>query len=149
MSTSPCETFVGRPSPSVAVLDTSALLAVITNSPGRTVVIEALENHQVWCASDLALAEGLPAIDRMTDEVILRSDLEDALRYMWDWLYTVPVDAACLDEAGRIGRELPARMSDAIHLAAARRMPKPTSFVTLDPVQIGLAAHAGLVPISP
>lgn len=135
--------------PSVIALDTSALLALITNVNGRAVVLDALDSHDIWCASELALAEGLPAIDRLTEDGILRSDLEDSLRYIWDWLYTVPVDARCLDEAARIAHEVPARISSAIHIAAALRLPESASFATLDAAQIGLAQHYGLTPISP
>lgn len=130
-------------------LDTSALLAIIADTPGRSVVIDALDRHDHWFASELALAEALAAIDRLTDETILRHDLEDSLRFTWDWLYTVPVDTRCLEIAGHIARDIPARMSDAIHLAAATRIPRPVSFVTLDPAQIAFAEHLGLTAISP
>lgn len=137
-----------RSTPSILALDTTALLATITDVPARPVVLEALDRHDVWCASELALSEGLPAIDRLTDETILREDLESALRQVWDRLYTVPVDPRCLGDAARIARRAPARICDAIHIAAASRLPRPTSYVTLDPAQIRLAELFDLVPIS-
>ena len=75
-------------------------------------------------ASALALTEALPAIDRLTDEAVLRLDLEDAVRLTWDHLHVVPVDQRCLDRAAGLAREQPVRLTSAIHLAAAERMPR-------------------------
>ena len=79
----------------------------------------------MWFASALALTEALAAIDRLTDSEILRADLEDAVRRLWDHLHVVPVDQRCLDEAARLARERPIRLTDAIHLAAAAAAPGP------------------------
>ncbi len=129
-------------------LDTSALLALTVQGTQRAVVLDALANDPVWCASAMALTEALPAIDRLTDEPILRADLEDAVRLAWDHLHVVPVDQRCLDRAATLSRLQPVRLTDAIHLAAAERLPDPVSFVTFDPVQIGVALGLGLAVIS-
>jgi predicted nucleic acid-binding protein len=129
-------------------LDTSALLAVVVDGPQRTVVLDALDTDPVWCASALALTEGLPAIDRLTDESVLRADLEDALRLTWDHLHVVPVDQRCLDRAANLSRLQPVRLTDAIHLAAAERLPPPVRFVTFDPAQIGVALALGFDVLS-
>ena len=121
------------------MLDTSALLALSIDGPAREVVLAALGRDPIWCASAIALAEALPAIDRLTDEIVVRADMEDAVRLAWDHLHVVPVDQRCLDRAATIARAQPVRMSDAIHLAAAERLPRPTSFITFDPAQIGVA----------
>lgn len=125
-------------------LDTTALLALAIDAPQRAVVLEALEQDPVWCASAVALAEALPAIDRLTDEPVLRSDLEDAVRLAWDRLYVVPVDGRCLDSAATLSRHQPVRLTDAIHLAAAARLPAPVTFVTFDAAQLGVAESLGL-----
>ena len=129
-------------------LDTSALLALAIDSPERAVALEALDTDAVWCASAMALTEALPAIDRLTDEAILRSDVEDALRRVWDHLHVVPLDQRCLDRAAALARQQPVRLSDAIHLAATERLPEPVRFVTFDPVQITIALGLGLTVIS-
>ncbi len=129
-------------------LDTSALLAVAVDGPQRAIVLAALDDDPVWCASALALTEALPAIDRLTDEPILRADLEDAVRLVWDRLHVVPVDQRCLDRAARLSRDQPVRLTDAIHLAAAERLPGPVRFVTFDPAQIGVALGLGLDVVS-
>lgn len=129
-------------------LDTSALLAIAVDGPQRQVVLDALAQDAVWCASALALTEALPAIDRLTDERILRADLEDAVRLAWDHLHVVPVDQRCLDRAATLSRDQPVRLTDAIHLAAAERLPAPVRFVTFDPAQIGIALGLGLDVVS-
>ncbi len=130
------------------VLDTSALLALAVDGPQRGIVLEAIEADPVWCASAMALTEALPAIDRLTDESILRADLEDAVRLAWDHLYVVPVDQRCLDRAAALSRLQPVRLTDAIHFAAAERLPRPIRFVTFDPAQIGVALGLGLDVVS-
>lgn len=130
------------------VLDTSALLAIGVEGPLRSTVTEALGDDAVWAASALALAEALPAIDRLTDEPILRADLEDAIRLTWDHLHVVPVDQRCLDRAATISRTQPLRLTDAIHFAAAERLPRPIHFVTFDAAQIGIALGLGFDVVS-
>jgi predicted nucleic acid-binding protein len=129
-------------------LDTSALLAIAVDGPQRAVVLDALADDPVWCASALALTEALPAIDRLTDERILRADLEDAIRLAWDHLHVVPLDQRCLDRAATLSRDQPVRLTDAIHLAAAERLPSPVRFVTFDPAQIGFALGLGFDVVS-
>ena len=130
------------------VLDTSALLALAVDGPQRSVVLDALDGDAVWCASAMALTEALPAIDRLTEEAILRADLEDAVRLAWDHLHVVPVDQRCLDRAAALSRLQPVRLTDAIHFAAAERLPRPIRFVTFDPAQIGVALGLGLDVVS-
>jgi predicted nucleic acid-binding protein len=129
-------------------LDTSALLALVVDGPQRAVVLAALAADDTWCASALALTEALPAIDRLTDEAVLRADLEDAVRLTWDHLHVVPIDQRCLDRAANLSRLQPVRLTDAIHLAAAERLPSPVHFVTFDPAQIGVALSLGFDVLS-
>ncbi len=129
-------------------LDTSALLALAVEGPQRAVTLDALADDPVWCASAMALTEALPAIDRLTDEAILRADLEDAIRVAWDRLHVVPLDQRCLDRAASLSRLQPVRLTDAIHLAAAERLPDPVRFVTFDPAQIGVALGLGFDVVS-
>ena len=129
-------------------LDTSALLALAVDGSQRGVVLDALASDPMWCASAMALTEALPAIDRLTDEPILRDDLEDAVRLAWDHFHIVPVDQRCLDRAASLSRLQPVRLTDAIHFAAAERLPPPVRFVTFDPAQIGVALGLGLDVVS-
>lgn len=129
-------------------LDTSALLALAVERDQRATVLEALDGDPIWCASALALTEALPAIDRLIDEPIYRGDLEDAIRLTWDHLHVVPTDQRCLDRAAVLSRDQPVRLTDAIHLAAAERLPGPIRFVTFDPAQIGVALALGFDVVS-
>jgi predicted nucleic acid-binding protein len=130
------------------VLDTSAVLALAIDGAERAVVVDTLDDNDVWAASAMALTEALPAIDRLTDEEIVRADLEDAIRLAWDHLHVVPVDQRCLDRAAALARTQPVRLSDAIHFAAAERLPGPIRFVTFDPIQIGVALGLGFDVVS-
>lgn len=129
-------------------LDTSALVASHVDGGARPVVIEALASDDDWCTSAVTLAEALALIDRLTDEVVLRNDLEDAVRLLWDRLHVVPVDGDCLEGAGALMREQPVHLADAIHLSAASRLPRPLRFVTFDPAQIPVALSLGFEVIS-
>lgn len=129
-------------------LDASALVAAHLDQPARAVVLDAMRLDPDWCSSGLTLMESLALIDRVVDEPILRSDLEDLVRLTWDRLAVVPVDQRCLDRAATLMREQPLRLSDALHLAAADRLPRPVRFVTFDPGQIPVALSLGLDVIS-
>lgn len=129
-------------------LDTSALVSSVVEGSGRMVVHAALEQDADWCASTLALAEAVALIPRLSDEEVLRDDIEDAIRLLWDRLAVVPVDQMCLDRAAAIARSQPIRVANAIHLAAAERLPRPLRFVTFDPAQIPVALSLGFDVVS-
>jgi predicted nucleic acid-binding protein len=129
-------------------LDTSALLALAVDGATRAITLDALATDPIWSASAMALTEALPAIDRLTDQDVLRLDLEDAVRLAWDHLHVVPVDQRCLDRAAALSRGQPVRLSDAIQFAAAERMPGPIRFVTFDPAHIGVALGLGFDVVS-
>ena len=128
-------------------LDTSAVVALHLETPSRSMVVDSLD--ATTCVSAVALTEALAIIDRLTDEPIARADLEDAIRLQWDRYAVVPVDQRCLDRAAALLREQPLRLADALHLAAADRLPRPVTFVTLDPGQIPVALAMGFDVVSP
>jgi hypothetical protein len=130
------------------VLDTSALVALHVPGVARAVVQHALRDDGTWCASALALSEAIALIDHLTDEEVIRNELEDALRRTWDYVAIVPVDQRCLNDAALLTREQPLQISDAIHLAAAKRLPQPIRFVTFDAGQIPVALSLGFEVIS-
>ena len=130
-------------------LDASALVMAHLEQPARTTVLDAMADDPEWCTSGLTLVESLALIDRVVDEPILRSDLEDLVRLTWDRIAVVPIDQRCLDRAAALMREQPLRLSDALHLAAADRLPRPVRFVTVDPAQIPVAISLGFDVVSP
>jgi uncharacterized protein len=124
-------------------LDTSALLGRFLSGPHRRVVVDAMAADDVWCASALALTEALGMVDRVCDLPTDGDRLRRALRDDWERVHVVPVDQRCLDRAAELCREQPLRTVDALHLAAADRLPRPVTFLTFDPRQIPVALALG------
>lgn len=120
-------------------LDTSALVAAVVDCDARRVVLEALQDDAEWYSSALTISESLATVPRLTDELLFQTDLEDSLRLLWDRIAIVPIDQLCLERAGQITREQPVKITNAIHLAAAHRLPRPITYVTFDPAQIPVA----------
>jgi uncharacterized protein len=129
-------------------LDTSALLARYLDTPAGEVVREAMSVDRDWCASALALTEAMMAVERLVDDRHDRDAVRRALLDDWQRFHVVPVDGPCLDRAAELGRDQPLRSADAIHLAAADRLPRPASFVTFDPRQIPVALGLDLDVVS-
>ncbi len=129
-------------------LDTTALLSRFLEGPTRATVLAAMAADHEWCASALALSEALMLVDRLGDDPSRTDELRRALRDDWERIHVVPVDQICLDRAAELGRTQPVRTVDAIHLAAADRLPRPTTFVTFDPTQIPVALALGFEVIS-
>lgn len=124
-------------------LDTSALLARFLEGPAREVVLEVMAGDGDWCASALALAETLMLVDRLGDDPRRTDALRRAVRDDWERMHVVPVDPLCLERAAELGRTQPLRSIDAIHLAAADRLPAPVTYATFDPAQIPVALSLG------
>ena len=124
-------------------LDTSALLGRYLSGPHRAVVLEAMAADHDWCASALARAEALGLVDRVADLATDGDRIRRALRDDWERIQVVPVDQRCLDRAAELSREQPLRTVDALHLAAADRLPRPVTFCTFDPRQIPVALALG------
>lgn len=129
-------------------LDTTALLGRFLTGPHREVVNAAMADDPSWCASALALAEALPLVDRVAQGPTDADALRRALRDDWERIHVVPVDAVCLDRAAELAREQPLRTVDALHLAAADRLPPPVRFVTFDARQIPVALALGFDVVS-
>ena len=129
-------------------LDTSALLGRYLSGPHRDIILHAMAADPVWCASALARAEALGMVDRVCDLATDGDRVRQALRDDWERIHVVPLDQRCLDRAAELTREQPLRTVDALHLAAADRLPRPVTFVTFDPRQIPVAVALGFDVIS-
>lgn len=124
-------------------LDTTGLLARYLEGPARDQALSVMRDDPDWCASAMALTEALMLVDRLGDDPSRRDELRRALRDDWERTHIVPVDQRCLDRAAELGRTQPVRSVDAVHLAAADRLPRPVTFVTFDPAQIPVALSLG------
>jgi len=129
-------------------LDTTALLARYLDGPFRPVILGAMSADPVWCASALALSEAMMLVDRLGDDPSRTDELRGAIRDDWERVAVVPVDQRCLDRAAELGRTQPLRTVDALHLAAADRLPRPLTFATFDPAQIPVAMGLGFDVLS-
>ena len=56
--------------------DASALVARHLDVPARSVALETFGTDPVWCTSAVALTEALALIDRLTDDLEVREELE-------------------------------------------------------------------------
>jgi len=130
-------------------LDTSALVRRYVRAPGRELVNEALAADPVWAASALARSESQLALHRIAAHPRQARALWSALRDDWEAVVVVPVDDRCLARAVEIGATYAVRTVDAIHLAAADRLPRPVRWVTFDRQQIPAATALGLEVVSP
>ena len=130
-------------------VDASALVKRYVREPGRDLVLESMAADPDWCASALVRTEAMVALHQIAVGRRQQQALWAALRDDWDAFVIVPVDDRCLARAVEIGAGFGVRTVDAIHLAAADRLPRPVSYLTFDHQQIPAAAALGLEVISP
>jgi predicted nucleic acid-binding protein len=130
-------------------LDTSALVRRYIHGPGHALVNEAMAGDDVWCASALCRAEALQALHRLAATPSQHERLWSRLRDDWDAFVVIPVDDRCLGRSVELGASYGLRTVDALHLAAADRLPRPTGYATFDRRQIPAAAALGFDVISP
>lgn len=130
-------------------IDPSALVRRYVRGPGHGLVTEAMADDTLWCASSLARAETLQALHQLAVTPGQHDRLWHALRSDWDSFHVVPVDERCLARAVEIGAAFRVRSVDAIHLAAADRLPHPIRYLTFDRRQIPAAASLGFEVVAP
>lgn len=130
-------------------LDTSALVRRYIHGPGHDLVADVMAADDVWCASALARAEALQALHRLAATPSQHDRLWSRLRDDWDAFVVVPVDDRCLARSVELGAAFGLRTVDALHLAAADRLPRPAGYATFDRRQIPAAAALGFHVHSP
>lgn len=130
-------------------VDTSALLRRYLHDRHRSVVLDAMADDDGWCASSLVRTETQLALHRASTSARQQSELWRALRDEWEAFWVVPMDVRCMARAVEIGATYGVRIVDAIHLAAADRLPRPIRFLTFDRQQIPAADALGFEVVSP
>lgn len=130
-------------------VDTSALVRRYVRGAGHGLVTEAMADDETWCASALARAEALQALHHVAVTPGQHDHLWSALRADWERFHVVPVDDRCLARAVEVGTAFRVRAVDAIHLAAADRLPRPVRYLTFDRRQIPAAAALGFEVLAP
>lgn len=102
-----------------------------------------------WSVSALCRTEAQMVLHRMSPAPGGQAELWRMLRDDWEAFWVVPVDDRCLARAAEIGAVFGVRSIDAIHLAAADRLPRPVRYLTFDRRQIPAAQALGFEVISP
>jgi predicted nucleic acid-binding protein len=130
-------------------VDTSALVRRYLHDRHRSLVLDAMGDDGAWCASALARTEAQLALHRAAVSSRQQTELWRALRDEWETFWVVPLDDRCMARAVEIGATYGARIVDAVHLAAADRLPAPVRYLTFDRRQIPAAAGLGFEVVSP
>lgn len=133
----------------ILAIDTSALLCRYLPDARRRFVGDRMIEAGDLVVSGLARAEVLLALHQAAGGPERRRPLVDAVRRDWDGFWEVPLDGRCLSRATEIGSRYGLSVVDAVHLAAADRLPRPVGYLTIDRRQIPAAADLGLVVHSP
>ena len=113
-------------------LDTSALVKRYVEEEGTGLVLRLMDQDPIWAASAVARTEAEITLCRLGFGPAEADALGKRLREDWDRFHVVPVDPACLDRAAAIGCRHEVRTLDALHLAAADRLPRPVVMLTFD-----------------
>ncbi len=130
-------------------VDTSALLRRYLADRDRPMVMQAMDADPVWCGSAITRTETLMALHRVALSPSHHDELWQQFRLEWDSIVEIPVDDRCLARAAEIGARFRLRLTDSIHLAAADRLPRPTTFLTLDRQQLAAAVELDLQVATP
>lgn len=128
-------------------VDTSALVKRYVEEPGSQEVVALMDDDPVWCASELVRCEVSILLARLGTSRRQVEHLTRRFHADWDAFHVVPVDERCLTRAAAIGADFGLRVVDAIHLAAATRLPPPVRYLTLDPRQVLAAVALDLEPV--
>jgi len=130
-------------------VDTSALVRRYLHDRHRPLVLDAMAGGDAWAASSLVRTEAQVALHRAAVSSQQQVALWRELRDEWDAFWVVPLDDRCMARAVEIGATYGVRIVDAVHLAAADRLPRPVRFLTFDRRQIPAADALGFEVLSP
>jgi predicted nucleic acid-binding protein len=112
-------------------------------------VLDAMAGDDAWCASALVRSEAQVALHRAAVSSAQQRGLWRELRDEWEAFWVVPLDERCMARAVEVGATYGVRIVDAVHLAAADRLPRPVRYLTFDRRQIPAAAALGFDVLSP
>jgi predicted nucleic acid-binding protein len=108
-----------------------------------------MADDDAWCTSALTRTEAQVALHRAAVSGRQQATLWSALRDEWDAFWVVPLDDRGMARAVELGATYGVRIVDAIHLAAADRLPGPIRYLTFDRQQIPAADALGFEVVSP
>lgn len=126
-------------------LDTSALVKRYVNEEGTELVLQKMGDDPEWVVSSVARTEAEITLCRLGFDPGDSAGPWRRLREDWERCHVIPVDPACLERAGEIGCQFEVRTLDALHLAAADRLPRSLVVLTFDRRQADAARAMDLV----
>ncbi len=129
-------------------VDASALVRRYLRDRHRGLVLDAMAADDEWCASSLVRTETQLVLHRASVSSRQQATLWRELRDEWDAFWVVPLDDRCMARAVELGATYGVRMVDAIHLAAADRLPGPVRYLTFDRQQMPAADALGFEVLS-
>jgi predicted nucleic acid-binding protein len=130
-------------------VDTSALVRRYLHDRHRPLVLETKAAEGAWAASSLVRSEAQVALHRAAVSPGQQQALWRDLRDEWEAFWVVPLDDRCMARAVELGATYGVRIVDAVHLAAADRLPRPVRYLTFDRQQIPAAAALDFEVVSP
>ncbi len=125
-------------------LDTSALIKRYVEEDGTRVVLRRMSEDPEWVVSAVARTEAEITLCRLGFDASGSAAVTSGLREDWEHCHVVPMDPACLARAAELGCRYDVRTLDALHLAAADRLPRPLVMLTFDRRQAAAARAMGL-----
>ncbi len=127
----------------VLFLDTSALLRRYVASPGRMLVLDAMQEADHWVVTSLSRTETLLALQQLALSPEHLNQLWSSVRGEWDGFWEVPVDQRALNAAVEIGGRFGLGTVDSLQMACASRLPRPAQFCTFERQQMSAATELG------
>jgi predicted nucleic acid-binding protein len=125
-------------------LDTSALLKRYVEEPGTDLVVRRMDEDRHWAVSAVARTEVEITLCRLGFAPDESEEVWQRLREDWERCHVIPVDLTCLGRAVEIACQFEVRTLDALHLAAAVRLPQPMVILTFDRRQADAARSMDL-----
>lgn len=129
-------------------LDSSAAFSVATQGRSSELFLSALNSDDTWCTSVITPIETLALSVRVSASSEVIALMDASIQQLLDRTFLVPVDRECIQLAKTHLREGFQKLSNAIHLSSAERLPRPVHFLTLDPGQISTALDLGFSVVS-
>lgn len=125
-------------------LDTSALIKRYVAEEGSALVLQRMDDDAEWAVSAVAQTEAEITLCRLGFDPDANAEMRQRLREDLERCHMVPVDPACLARAAEVGCRHQLRTLDALHLAAADRLPRPLTVLTFDRRQADAARSMDL-----
>jgi predicted nucleic acid-binding protein len=125
-------------------LDTSALIKRYVEEDGTALVLRRMSEDLEWVVSAVARTETEISLCRLGIDTSVDAAATSRLGQDWGHCHVVPMDPACLARAAELGCRYDVRTLDALHLAAADRLPQPLVMLTFDRRQADAARAMGL-----